>query len=643
MPMMHTLAAMKTKTTFRSDTADSERSAALWLAELAGVLTLLAMAGWFIANSWRKWPDPIADAGTQWYAFWRLANGARLYHDLIWNYGPLSAWFNAGLFARFGPGMMVLVAANLAIYGAIAALAYVAFRKAWGRLGAFAALMVFIAVFSFSRLNSIGNYNYATPYANESTHGMLLLLVTAFVAVWWCRGPSGWLAFFLGLCGGLAAVLKPEFMLAAGLLGITACVIRLLQHQRAGVVEYLLMAAGLALPTLAFTVWFARGESLAAALVDASQAWWLVLVDRRQLATLPQYTFLGLDQPGVRALAELKAALGGFAVIAAIWAGGWVANRRWVLAMRAALVLATGVLAYHFLPDFATTDGWANGWLYAGACLPGMMAVILCLTLARAGRQLRQTGRVEEHTTMALALALLAGAMLARMPLNARIDHLGFYQAALAGMATAAFMVAEVPRWTGDGVRGRRVAALGSLAALAAGCVMIAKMSGAAHANQTVAVGSGRDRFYCDAPDIDATGSLVGWTVDYFRSAPSGATLLVLPEGAMINYLSRRVAPVITVQDDEGVIARLRRRPPDYVALISRDLGEKGIKRYGAPGQPGDALVQWLRANYTLTAGQGGDPLDPRDPRKGVIILRHQLKVAPPPAAPAPRIPPAAS
>ena len=49
---------------------------------------------------------------------------------------------------------------------------------------------------------------------------MLLLLVTVFVTVWWCHGPSRWLAFFLGLCGGLAAVLKPEFMLAGGLLGI---------------------------------------------------------------------------------------------------------------------------------------------------------------------------------------------------------------------------------------------------------------------------------------------------------------------------------------------------------------------------------------------------------------------------------------
>ena len=177
---------MKTRIAPGDDASGAGSFAAHWQAETLAILALAAMAAWCLATSWRKWPDPIADAGTQWFVFWRLSQGAVLYHDLTWNYGPLSAWFDAGLFRWFGLGMMVLVTANLAIYGAIVALAYLAFRKAWGRLGAFAALAVFIMVFSFSRLNGIGNYNYATPYANESTHGMLLLLVTVFVTVWWC-------------------------------------------------------------------------------------------------------------------------------------------------------------------------------------------------------------------------------------------------------------------------------------------------------------------------------------------------------------------------------------------------------------------------------------------------------------------------
>src|ERR1700722_5122138 len=84
--------------------------------EAAAIFVLGLLVVYFLKVSWRKWPDPIVDSGTQWYAFWRMSQGAVLYHDLIWNYGPLSAYFDAALFKVFGPGMMVLVAANLVIY-----------------------------------------------------------------------------------------------------------------------------------------------------------------------------------------------------------------------------------------------------------------------------------------------------------------------------------------------------------------------------------------------------------------------------------------------------------------------------------------------------------------------------------------------
>ena len=200
--------------------------------EAAAIFVLGLLAVYFLKVSWRKWPDPIVDSGTQWYAFWRMSQGAALYHDLIWNYGPLSAYFDAALFKVFGPGMMVLVAANLVIYTFIVALAYAAFRRAWGWLAAFAATAVFICVFSFSHLSAVGNYNYVLPYAQESTHGMLLILATLFVAARWRRGVSPTTAFALGLCGGMTAILKPEFMLAGGVVGIAAFALRFAERKR---------------------------------------------------------------------------------------------------------------------------------------------------------------------------------------------------------------------------------------------------------------------------------------------------------------------------------------------------------------------------------------------------------------------------
>src|SRR5690242_16841731 len=89
-----------------------EPRAAKWQAEAAAICVLAAMAVCFIAISWRKWTDPISDLGPQLHTLWRVSEGARLYHDVTWNYGPLSPCFGALLFKIFGPGLMVVATAN---------------------------------------------------------------------------------------------------------------------------------------------------------------------------------------------------------------------------------------------------------------------------------------------------------------------------------------------------------------------------------------------------------------------------------------------------------------------------------------------------------------------------------------------------
>ena len=602
----------------------------LW--ELAGLLVLALLAAHFLHLSWRKWPDPIVDTGAQWYDIWRVSLGAAPYHDFAWNYGPLSLLGNALLFKCFGPGMMVLVAANLVVYGAIVLLAYLAFRAAWGRLAAFSALAVFISVFSFSILNGVGNYNYATPYTYETTHGVLLLLVTAFVAVRWCRKPSRPPAFLLGLCGGVAAVLKPEFMLAGGILACAAWWVRCRQLQPPRAAEYALILAGLALPTLACSAWLARGQSWPSALVDACQAWWLVLFGgQRSAALVYQPTFTGFDHPWRNAAWELQAALRAVAIIAIIWASGWLVNRlrsralRWTVALTplaaACLMQIKPITAWVSQPNLDNALAVIRSFhidSYAGPCLPGLMAIALVIVLAQLEREWRQNGRAEKRALMALALVLLAGAMLARMILRSRIDHFGFFQAAFAGMVAAAVMVSEIPRWTGAGLWGRRLAAARSILVLAVGCSAFAAQSAMIRADQTQPVAEGRDRFYASDPEVDETGLLVNWAVQRLRAIPPQATLQVFPEGVMINYLSRRVRPLPdNFFNEDSIVKQMARTPPDYVILISRDLREHGVTQFGAPGQFGEKILPWLRQNYVLEASHPG-----RD--KSATLLRRK-------------------
>jgi hypothetical protein len=558
--------------------------------EFLGICFLALLAVWFLHESWRKWPDPIIDSGPQWYAIWRVSLGAAPYHDFAWYYGPLSLLFNGLLFKCFGPGMMVLAAANLVVYAAIVSLAYLAFRMAWGSLAAFAALAVFISVFSFSMLNAVGNYNYVLPYSNETTHGMLLMLVTAFVMVRWSGKPSRAGAFLLGLCGGVAAVLKPEFMLAGSILGIAALLLRYGQKQPVNLAEYGMILAGVALPTLGIAAWFARGESWKSAFIDSCQAWWLLLVSHTAAQVVDEGSYMGFDNGWRNVGWELEFTLCAVLMVGAIWAAGWFINRPWSWPLRWATALGAGFLACSVS---------MGGGFEIGPCLPGLILIIFTIVVARLVRELRQTGRVQARNVMALALVLLAGTMLVRMALRARINHFGFIQAAFAGMVAAAVIVSEVPRWTGHGRWGRRVTLVGIMVMLALGCSAIVAESASNHAAQTQPVGSGADRFYAFNPKLDETGLVVNWCVERLRSIPPGATLLVLPEGVMINYLTRHKRPMPEfVSDEAEYIRQLGRSRPDYVIYIWGDQRDAGIPRFGDPGQPGEKIKAWLWQNY---------------------------------------------
>lgn len=108
-------------------------------------------------------------------------------------------------------------------------------------------------------------------------------------------------------------------------------------------------------------------------------------------------------------------------------------------------------------------------------------------------------------------------------------------------------------------------------------------------------------------------------------------TLLVIPEGVMINYLTRApssIAPFIYFSattekgGEEQIVADLDRHPPDAVVIISRNLQGYGIARYGDRIGHGKLLLRWVDENYNQIAHLGGDPFDYRE--RGAIIFKHR-------------------
>jgi hypothetical protein len=592
-----------------------------WL-EFLGIVLLAGLAIFFFATSWRKWCDSLVDFGNGLYAAWRLAHGAVLYRDVYIGYGPLSQYFSGALFALFGPGLMVVVAANLAVFVAISSLLYILCRRAWGVVPAFAASTVFIVVFAFSQFVNIGNYNYATPYSQETTHGVLACLILVIVLARWVEDPTVVLSLLAGGLLGVTALLKPEIMFAAASTTLTTALVRWRHLGLPSTRVVVAWALGTAIPTAAFTLYFARFFDWGPALAAACRAW----LDIRGLGTdMAQTSFLGLDQPSEHLRQHAAATLVACFLIGAIAGIGWVADRlsrRWQLPVAAGL-LSIAVAA----PSVALVP-----WLQAGRCLLGLMLIYLSICAVGIVRQL--TNETRRLQTLRLLLCVLATALLSRMVLNGRIYQYGYYQAALAALLVPAIVIGELPSWLRLQARGRWIVTVGCAALMIPGLVFLASRSQALLGARVMPVGEGRDLIYTLPPEVEPRGAIVDDVITELRKRSATGTLLVVPDGAMINYLARLPSPIAPITfhswfTENGrelqLVAELDRHPPDWIVLISRDLREYGIQRYGERPGRGEEILSWINREYERVWSVGGDPLDYRQ-RGGVIFRRKTAR-----------------
>jgi Dolichyl-phosphate-mannose-protein mannosyltransferase len=243
----------------------------------AGLLALHALVlGLLVWWSWRKWPDPFVDFGRELYVPWRLTQGAVLYRDIASLFGPLSPYVNALWFRLLGVSLLTLVAFNIAIFIAIVAGIYYLIRTSTDRVTASAASLIAIALFGFSQYVRVGNYNFATPYSHEATHGVALcvgMLVALHRGV--VTGRSRWFAV-AGVAFGLVNLTKPEIVLAASaaaIAGAAALLWARLYDGRWLLARFSVFLLAATVPPLSFFVFFLHYMSAGDAARAVAGAW----------------------------------------------------------------------------------------------------------------------------------------------------------------------------------------------------------------------------------------------------------------------------------------------------------------------------------------------------------------------------------
>jgi hypothetical protein len=378
---------------------------------------------------------------------------------------------------------------------------------------------------------------------------------------------------------------------------------------------------GAVLPTAGFIAYFSAYLPWKEAAALACRGWLSAVATTRFTADAIQIGLLGLDRPWEHLWQHTAATFEACLIVAALGALASLADRNKRKSVRVLLAgsLAAGVLWLSF---------FAIAWDHIGRCLLGLTLIYIVVCTVSLIR-----GPAQENSqapAARLLLAVLAAALMARMFLNGRIYQLGFYQAALASLLVTAVLVGEFPARLRMGPWGRRMAVAGALLLLSPGVVWLAAQSQQVLHQKTHPVAQGVDRFYAFTPKIGPNGAIVGLVSDWLREQPPGQTLLVLPEGEMINYLARMpstVAPFFFYSAatsggrEEAIVNELQQRPPDWIVIVSRDLREYGIERYGEGPGKGEQILRWVADNYKAAQSVGGDPLDVR--QRGGIVLRH--------------------
>ena len=220
-----------------------------------------------------------------------------------------------------------------------------------------------------------------------------------------------------------------------------------------------------------------------------------------------------------------------------------------------------------------------------------------------------------------LCFSIYSLILLFRIILNARVDLYGFALAFPGTMIIVSLLVYYLPEWIQKKNGNALFVKALSVAILISFAFAQHQVSDKFYSAKTAAVASGRDLFF----DTPVMAARLNQAVKKINSTlKTGDTLLVMPEGVIFNYLTRKTNPLryatytppaIAMWGENELLREFINTRPDYVLLVNRDASEYGYSQFG--GDYGTLLMQELQARYRPAWLIGDNP----DPAKNAIFI----------------------
>jgi hypothetical protein len=367
------------------------------------------------------------------------------------------------------------------------------------------------------------------------------------------------------------------------------------------------------IPALGFFLWFFRVENFHQSAQSVLAAWIPLLTTSAADNALYRWC-LGLNHPWIHLREISLHSLGLTAVVTACILPCWQRLPRWLACIMAA---ALAILVLKISSDY--------NWFNCGRCLPLVCLMLLPLLIWRGIKE-----GWEAPVVFATLWAVWSLAVLAKLGFYCRIWHYGFALAMPAFVSGLYLLLWALPRQL-DRCGLRPVFFRGLIwLMILPGLMQLTQSSQKLYSDKTLPVGSGADTILTYNPHFRAKDADVVAAWRWIETnIPTGATLAVLPQGAMLNYLSRRVNPCgymawnppeIAAFGQDKMTAAFIKSSPDYVIELSLDYGEYGEGFFGLEKRFGLEAQQWIDAHYQLVQLIGHDWL--KDGQFGIKILK---------------------
>lgn len=514
--------------------------------------------------------DPIIDTGRDLYIATRIADGAKLYTDFSYNYPPLGPYLLALIVRIFG-GSLAVFETTGAIVGLVTiALIYLIARRTSGTAAAFVASL-FFASLSFAGASTWGA-NYLFPYAYAATIGMMFLLAfLAFLLQFIYSSRS--LPLFLGtiLFALAASWTKIEYALAAAItFAVVAAVHRFSMRLVAG-------AGAAALSSLVISCLYFGEHPLDVSWIQSNIFRSSLLGGSSASFFYDQVSGLGnwrMTLTGAVGGAILVSLCAGFLHLLARGASIPVPRSLPVI-----ILVLTGISVLSLLLN--TSNLFFRAWAVLQVCT---------FLLAMSG----------DRKSPLLMLSTLSFASTLRVPLNVTPQWYGFVLVVPLYLLIAHTLFRELPQ--------RRLYP-SRFAFLFLPLILLISASGVIEQHVRFAlkqypVRTLRGMFYDANPGrAQALGELLAHVERMGRP-----TLVVIPEGVSVNYFSLTRNPISyylftppetgTTASERAVIDEMAKKPPQLIAIVTRDVSEFGSRGFGVDYD--QALLAYIRASYSL-------------------------------------------